>query len=153
MSEHKATVSWAFSGEDFARGKFSREHTWSFDGGVTVPASAAPGVVPVPYSNPAAVDPEEAFVASLASCHMLTFLFVAYRKGFVVERYVDAAVGVMSKNAEGNLWVSEVVLSPQITYAEGKRPSYEDETQLHDGAHHHCFIANSVKSTITVKRQ
>jgi organic hydroperoxide reductase OsmC/OhrA len=152
MSEHKATVSWKSSGADFAKGKFSRAHSWTFDGGLTVPASAAPNVVPAPYSDAAAVDPEEAFVASLASCHMLTFLFVAYRKGFVVESYSDAAVGVMTKNAEGELWISEVILNPQITYAEGKRPSYEDETQLHDGAHHHCFIANSVKTTITVKR-
>jgi organic hydroperoxide reductase OsmC/OhrA len=152
MSEHKATISWNFKGEDFSKGKFSREHTWTFDGGLTVPASSAPTVVPPPYSNPANVDPEEAFVASLASCHMLTYLFVAYRKGFVVESYQDAAVGKMSKNAEGELWISEVILTPQITYAGDKRPSYEDETQLHDGAHHHCFIANSVKTTITVKR-
>ena len=106
MSEHKATVSWTLAGtssrEDFLRGKFSREHSWAFDGGLTVPASAAPAVVPAPYSNPANIDPEEAFVASLASCHMLTFLFVAYRKGFAIERYDDAAVGVMSKNAQGS---------------------------------------------------
>jgi organic hydroperoxide reductase OsmC/OhrA len=152
MSEHKATVSWSFSGDDFSKGKFSRAHTWTFDGGLTVPASAAPNVVPAPYSVAANIDPEEAFVASLASCHMLTFLFVAYRKGFTVERYDDDAVGKMTKNAEGELWVSEVVLSPRITYAKDKQPSYEDETQLHDGAHLHCFIANSVKTKITVKR-
>jgi organic hydroperoxide reductase OsmC/OhrA len=152
MSQHKATISWSFSGEDFSKGKFSRAHTWSFDGGVTVPASAAPGVVPAPYSVAANVDPEEAFVASLASCHMLTFLFVAYRKGFKVERYDDAAVGVMSKNAEGELWISEVTLNPQITYGGDRLPTPEDETQLHDGAHHHCFIANSVKTKITVNR-
>jgi organic hydroperoxide reductase OsmC/OhrA len=152
MSEHKATVSWSFSGEDFSRGKFSRAHTWSFDGGLTVPASAAPSVVPPPLSNPANIDPEEAFVASLSSCHMLTYLFLAYRKGFTIERYDDDAVGIMTKNAEGALWISEVTLSPRITYAGDKRPSYEDETALHDGAHHQCFIANSVKTKITVKR-
>ena len=151
MSEHKATVSWSFSGEDFSKGKFSRAHIWTFDGGLTVAASAAPNVVPAPYSVAANVDPEEAFVASLASCHMLTFLFVAYRKGFTVTQYQDTAIGHMTKNEEGNLWVDEVVLSPQITYGE-RKPSYEEETQLHDGAHHHCFIANSVKTKITVKR-
>src|SRR6187551_1761631 len=96
--QHKAIISWKFSGQDFVKGRYSREHTWTFDGGVTVPASPAPSVVPAPWSNPAHVDPEEAYVASIASCHMLTFLWVAGRRGFVVTSYRDHAVGTMAKN-------------------------------------------------------
>jgi organic hydroperoxide reductase OsmC/OhrA len=151
MSEHKATVRWNASG-DFTKGKFSREHTWSFDGGLTLTASASPAVVPPPLSNPAGIDPEEAFVASLSSCHMLTFLFVAYRKGFTIAAYEDEAVGRLAKNEAGNLWVSEVVLSPKITYVGDKRPTEAEEDALHDAAHHQCFIANSVTTKITVKR-
>src|SRR5712671_4334923 len=110
MSEHKAIIRWKRTGSDFLRGKYSREHTWTFDGGVTVPASPAPSNVPVPYSNPAHVDPEEAFVASIASCHMLTFLSVAMHAGFVVERYEDDAVGVLRENESGAVWVAAVTL-------------------------------------------
>src|SRR3989442_1451306 len=98
MSQHTATIRWTNAGPDFLRGKYSREHTWTFDGGATIAASPTPSVVPAPWSNPACVDPEEAFVASVASCHMLTFLFLAGRAGFVVESYEDTAAGTMSKN-------------------------------------------------------
>jgi organic hydroperoxide reductase OsmC/OhrA len=152
MSEHKATVRWALpAGADFVKGRYSREHTWSFDGGVTVPASPSPGVVPAPYSNPAAVDPEEAYVASISSCHMLTYLHVASRQGFLIERYEDEAVGVMRKNERGAIWVSAVTLSPRIAYGGDRRPSAEDEARLHHLAHEQCFIANSVRTEITVK--
>jgi len=152
MSEHKATVRWALpAGADFVKGRYSREHTWTFDGGVTVPASPSPGVVPAPYSNPAAVDPEEAYVASISSCHMLTYLHVASRQGFLIERYEDEAVGVMRKNERGAIWVSAVTLSPRIVYGGDRRPSAEDEARLHHLAHEQCFIANSVKTEITVK--
>ena len=151
MSEHKATVRWALpEGGDFLKGRYSREHTWTFDGGVTVPASPSPGVVPAPYSNPAHVDPEEAYVASIASCHMLTFLFVASRQGFLIERYEDEAVGVMRKNERGAIWVSAVTLDPRIVYGGEKRPSPEDEARLHHLAHEQCFIANSVKTEILI---
>jgi organic hydroperoxide reductase OsmC/OhrA len=152
MAEHKATVRWTLPGdaEAFLKGRYSREHTWTFDGGVTVPASPAPSVVPVPYSNPAAVDPEEAYVASIASCHMLTFLYVAMREGFVVERYEDDAVGVMRKNERGAVWVAAVTLRPRIVYGGEKRPTAADVDHLHHLAHEQCFIASSVKTEITV---
>jgi organic hydroperoxide reductase OsmC/OhrA len=150
MSEHKATISWKGTSPDFLKGKYSREHTWTFDGGVTVPASASPSVVPVPYSNPAHVDPEEAFVAAVSSCHMLAFLYVAYRQGFQVDSYHDEAVGVMGKNEKGVLWVSAVTLHPEITYSGDKLPTAADEEHLHHAAHEQCFIANSIKTEVTV---
>jgi organic hydroperoxide reductase OsmC/OhrA len=152
MSEHKATVHWEKSSanEDFLKGKFSREHTWTFDGGVTVPASASPSVVRAPFSNPANVDPEEAFVASISSCHMLTFVYVAMRQGFVIERYEDEAVGVMTPNEAGVPWVSLVTLHPEIVYGGEKRPTPEEIAHLHHLAHEQCFIANSVKTQIVV---
>lgn len=155
MSEHKATIRWTRKAtpDDFAKGKYSREHTWSFDGGVTVPASASPSVVPAPWSNPASVDPEEAYVASISSCHMLTFLYVAQKRGFVVESYEDQAVGVMTKSERGATpWVSAVTLHPKIIYGGEKKPTAADEEHLHHEAHEQCFIAQSVKTEITVKR-
>jgi organic hydroperoxide reductase OsmC/OhrA len=151
MSEHKATVRWKLEGGDFLKGRYSREHTWTFDGGLTVPASPSPGVVPAPWSNPAHVDPEEAYVAAISSCHMLTFLYVAMRQGIVVERYEDDAVGVMRKNEGGAIWISAVTLNPRIAYGGEKRPSADDADHLHHLAHEQCFIANSVKTEITVK--
>jgi organic hydroperoxide reductase OsmC/OhrA len=150
MSEHKAIVKWSFAGGEFAKGRYSREHTWTFDGGLTVPASPAPSVVPAPYSNVAHVDPEEAFVASISSCHMLTFLWVAARQGIEILSYEDHAVGAMAKNEAGVPWVSTVVLHPRIRYAEGKAPTPEQEQRLHEAAHHGCYIAQSVKTQITV---
>src|ERR1041385_22889 len=150
MSEYKATISWKCTSPDFLKGKYSREHTWTFDGGVTVPASSSPSVVPVPFSNPANVDPEEAFVASVSSCHMLTFVFLAYRQGFQVDSYEDEAIGVMTKNEKGVPWVSAVTLNPKIAYSGAKLPTPADVERLHDLAHEQCFIANSVKTEITV---
>src|SRR6476619_2174968 len=117
MSEHKAIIDWKRTSPDFLKGKYSREHTWTFDGGVTVPASPSPSIVPVPYSNPANVDPEEAFVAAVSSCHMLTFLFLASRQGFQTDSYLDEAVGLMTKNEQGMLWVSSIKLTPIIVYS------------------------------------
>ena len=149
MSEHRATIKWSHSQGEFLKGSYSREHTWSFDGGVTVPASPAPTSVKPPYSNPANVDPEEAFVASISSCHMLTFLWVASRKGIEVTSYEDEAVGRMTKNEHGIPWVSSVVLHPRIVYA-GPSPTQDVEEELHHQAHEGCYIANSVKTQITV---
>lgn len=151
MAGHKATIVWQRSGPDFLKGRYSREHTWSFDGGVTVPASPAPSVVPVPWSNPAHVDPEEAFVASVASCHMLTFLFLAARAGYEVESYRDDAVGIMTKNANGVPWVSLITLRPVIAYGGEKRPDAAAVADLHHRAHEQCFIANSVKTEVKVE--
>src|SRR4051812_18824565 len=107
MSEHRATIAWkcAALDDDFRKGKYSREHTWTFDGGITVPGSPSPSVVPAPWSNASYVDPEEAYVASISSCHMLTFLYVAAKAGFVVSSYRDDAVGTLSKTDQGVAWI------------------------------------------------
>lgn len=151
MSEYKATISWKRSSPDFLKGKYSREHTWSFDGGATVPASASPSVVPLPYSNPACVDPEEAFVAAISSCHMLTYLYLAYREGYQIDSYQDHAVGAMTKGDNGVAWVSSVVLQPKIVYSGEKVPAKADEDRLHHLAHEQCYIANSVKTQVMVR--
>ena len=152
MSEHKATVDWARGDRDFLGGKYSREHTWRFDGGLTVPASPSPHNVPAPYSNAAHVDPEEAFVAAIASCHMLTFLYLAFRHGFQVESYRDEAVGMMLENERGSRWVGAVTLRPRIRYGGDKWPTPEDEERLHHLSHEDCIIANSVRTEVTVER-
>src|SRR6516165_10714423 len=148
MSEHKATIRWERTDPEFLKGKYSREHTWSFDGGVTVPASPSPSVVPAPWSNSANVDPEEAFVASVSSCHMLTFLYLAGKQGFQIDRYEDEAVGLMTRNEKGVPWLSLVTLRPQIDYSGEKRPTPADEERLHHLAHEQCFIANSIKTQV-----
>ncbi len=151
MPEHRATIEWSNPGPDFLKGKYSREHTWTFDGGVTVAASPSPAVVPAPWSNPAHVDPEEAFVASISSCHMLTFLWLASKSGFECEHYRDDAVGKMTKNERGVWWVSHVTLKPQIRWGGARIPSPAELADLHHRAHEECFIANSVKTQITVE--
>src|SRR3954452_14090058 len=125
MAEHRATVRWEQAGGPFAKRQYSRAHTWSFDGGVTLLAAASPHAVPVQFTDPSAVDPEEAFIAAIASCHMLSFLPLAALAGFEVLRYEDEAVGRMAKNDRGQLWVSEVVLDPRIAWVEGKAPHAE----------------------------
>ena len=151
MSEYKAIITWKNTGPDFLKGKYSREHTWTFDGGATVAASASPAVVPAPYSNPAQVDPEEAFVASVSSCHLLTYIYLASRQGFQVDSYRDEAVGVMTKNEKSVPWVSSITLRPQIAYGGGKLPTAEEQAHLHHLAHEQCYIANSIKTKVTVK--
>jgi organic hydroperoxide reductase OsmC/OhrA len=152
MPEHRATIEWAggTAAGEFVKLRYTREHRWTFDGGVSVAASAAPSVVPAPWSSPAGVDPEEAYVASIASCHMLTFLFVAAKAGFAVASYRDDAVGAITKTSVGTAWVSRVTLSPKITYAGDKQPTDEELAELHHAAHDGCFIANSVKTEIVV---
>ena len=151
MSQHKAIVEWTDQGPDFLKGKYSREHTWTFDGGVTVPASPSPSAVPAPWSNSANVDPEEAYVAAISSCHMLTFLWVAYKQGFQVMSYRDEAVGEMTKNERGIYWVSLVTLHPKIEYCGPKQPTSADVERLHHEAHTQCFIANSVETEVVVE--
>jgi len=151
VSEHKAIIRWSRSGPDFLKGKYSREHSWTFDGGLTVPASPSPSVVPAPWSNAANVDPEEAFVASISSCHMLTFVWLASRAGFIGDSYEDEAVGVMTKNERGASWISAVTLHPRIVWSGEKRPTPAELEQLHHHAHEQCFIANSVKTAVTVE--
>lgn len=151
MSEHRAKISWNGKGEDFRGGRYSREHTWEFDGGVSIPASPSPAVVRPPYSNPAFVDPEEALVAAISSCHMLTYLHLASKQGFEVLRYEDDAVGHMTKNERGVPWVSSVLLSPVVEHHPLHRPTPQEDEALHHRAHEECFISNSVRTEITCR--
>jgi len=148
MAHYEATILWQRNGAAFLDNKYSRGHRWQFDGGVEVPASSSPHVVPLPLSVTAAVDPEEAFVASLASCHMLWFLSIAAQRGLVVDSYRDEAVGMMGKNAEGRLAMTQVTLRPAVAFAGGKRPARQDIEAMHHEAHEQCFIASSVKSDV-----
>ena len=148
MSHYNATVTWQRKDAAFVDNKYSREHLWQFDGGIQVPASASPHVVPVPSSVAQAVDPEEAFVASLASCHMLWFLSIAAKRGFIVDTYGDEATGIMGKNAVGKLAMTEVTLRPRVTFSGEKRPTAVQHESMHHEAHNECFIANSVKTDV-----
>ena len=150
MDVYTATVRWERGGDDFASGRYSRGHVWSFDGGAEVPGSSSPHSVRVPYSVEENVDPEEAFVASLSSCHMLFFLHFAQKAGYVVNAYTDEAEGVMEKNEDGRMAVTRVTLRPVVHY-EGVAPDRAEEEELHHKSHDACFIANSVKSEIRVK--
>lgn len=146
MSEHKATIVWARNGADFGYKTYPRDHAWRFDNGIEIPGSAAPAYL----GNPDRVDPEGAFVAALASCHMLTFLALASNRGFVVDSYEDCAVGHLGKNANGKMAVVRIDLHPQITFSGAKLPAQSDLDWLHDKAHKECFIANSVNTEVTV---
>jgi organic hydroperoxide reductase OsmC/OhrA len=152
MSEHLATIAWSTAvptsrvpeGQILARARL--DVRWWYER----PSSASPSVVPLPWSSAAAVDPEEAFVASISSCHMLTFLFLAARKGFAPTSYRDAAVGVMTKNANGVAWVSKVTLHPELVWTGDKQPTSAELADLHHHAHEQCFIANSIKTEVVV---
>jgi organic hydroperoxide reductase OsmC/OhrA len=147
---HTATIRWERGEQVFTDRRYSRAHAWRFDGGVEVPASASPSVVRLPLSREDAVDPEEAFVAALASCHMLFFLDLAARDGFRVDSYVDAAEGEMSRNAAGRLFVSRVTLRPAVAFSGDALPSPQQIADLHHRSHEECFIANSVLAEIVV---
>ena len=136
--------------EVFVDRKYSRSHTWSFDGGIEIPASSSPHVVPVPMSNESAVDPEEAFVAAVSSCHMLWFLSIAAEKNFIVESYEDNAIGVLGKNGEGKLAMTKITLKPKVNFNDTTVPTSEQVDELHRLAHEKCFIANSVKTEIVI---
>jgi organic hydroperoxide reductase OsmC/OhrA len=148
--EYGATVRWTRGDAVFSDSRYSRGHTWSFDGAVEVPASSSPTVVPLPLSQENAVDPEEAFVAAISSCHMLTFLSIAAKKRFVIDSYEDRALGVMTKNDKGKLFVSTVTLDPRIVFCGEKQPTPEQIADMHHLAHQECFIANSVRTEIVV---
>jgi organic hydroperoxide reductase OsmC/OhrA len=151
MSEYQARIHWKrHEGEVFTDSRYSRAHAWEFDGGVVVPASSSVSVVPLPYSKAENVDPEEAYVAALSSCHMLTFLFLAAKARFVVDAYDDRATGVMEKNAEGRLAMTRVRLEPRITFSGALAPTAADLARLHHDAHEECYLANSVRTTIDV---
>jgi organic hydroperoxide reductase OsmC/OhrA len=150
MSHHTADIKWACSGNDFTRGRYSRGHEWHFDGGVTVPASASPHVVRLPWSVEAAVDPEEALVAAISSCHMLWFLSLAREDGWNVVSYNDHAVGTMGLNERGREAILSVLLDPHIAFRD-RLPSADEVTDLHHRAHENCFIANSVTCKIETR--
>ena len=153
MDEYTACIQWARGADEaFIDQRYSRGHEWVFDGGVRVPASSSPHVVPLPYSVEANVDPEEAFVASLSSCHMLFFLAIAGQQGFVVESYVDNAVGVMEKRSDVKIAMTQVTLRPKAVFA-GEPPSIEALEHIHHAAHEKCFIANSVKTAVVTEIQ
>ena len=148
--EYRATIVWRRAGEDFSKGRYSRGHEWRFDGGVTVPGSSSPNSVPLPFSREDAVDPEEAFVAALSSCHMLTFIDLARRAGFVLDSYEDEAVGVMERIAPQRMAITKVTLQPKIAFG-GNAPDEAKLDELHHQAHELCFIANSVKTEIKIE--
>jgi organic hydroperoxide reductase OsmC/OhrA len=152
MSTHHATIRWfASPGEDYAKGQYSRAHSWNFDGGASVAASAAPHIVPAPWADAAAVDPEEAFVASAASCHMLFFLDYARRSGLIITGYEDEAEGLMEKGEDGKTRITRITLRPSIVFA-GSDPDEATLDQLHHKAHEACFIANSITSEVVIER-
>ena len=148
MALYTAEVLWLRGEQDFLSNRYSRRHLLRFDGGVEIPGSSSPHVVPVPMSDAAAVDPEEAFVASLSSCHMLWFLSIAAKCKFCVDRYFDAATGVMEKNAAGKLAMTVVTLKPQVHFSGERLPTKAQIEQMHHQAHEECFIANSVKTDV-----
>ncbi len=148
MSIYTAEVIWSRSDQQFTDNRYSRKHTLRFDSGLEITGSSSPHVVPLPYSVLDAIDPEEAFVASLSSCHMLWFLSIALEQGFIVDHYHDAAEGIMAKNSEGKLMMTVVTLRPAIRFSGEKQPTDALLQQLHHLAHEECFIANSVKTDV-----
>jgi len=148
MHEYQARVLWERGDQTFTDRKYSRRHLLQFDGGASVPGSSSPLSVRVPYSDPSAVDPEEAFVASLSSCHMLWFLDIACRAGWTVDDYRDDALGVMDHNADGKLAMTVVTLRPVVRFGGALRPEAAEFQRLHHEAHAECFIANSVKTEV-----
>jgi len=152
MSTYTATVRWRSkdSDEGFAKGQYSRAHEWAFDGGLTVPASPSPHIVPAPWNDPSGVDPEEAFVASLSSCHMLFFVDFARRAGFTIDSYADEAEGELGKRADGKMAMTRVTLRPRIAWA-GNPPDEAALADLHHKAHEACFIANSVTTEVVIE--
>jgi len=148
VSEYNTVVIWTRDGAAFTDNHYSRSHRWQFDGGIEVPASSSPTIVPLPLSVAAAVDPEEAFVVSLSSCHMLAFLFISAKRGFVVDSYRDEALGVLARNTSGKLAMTRVTLRPETHFTGDKRPTPDDVVAMHHESHEQCFIASSVKTDV-----
>jgi organic hydroperoxide reductase OsmC/OhrA len=151
MSEHLATVEWSRGDQDFLGNRYSRAHDWRFDGGATVRGSSAPTSVPVPLSDPAAVDPEEALVAALSSCHMLFFLAFAAKAGFTVDAYRDEAVGVLGRDERGKTSITTVALRPAVIFSGDQTPDAVAVMELHHRAHSVCYIANSIRAEVTIE--
>ncbi|MFZ1388907.1 MAG: OsmC family protein [Thiolinea sp.] len=151
--QYTAEIIWERGNQNFLDNRYSRKFLLKFDGGIEIAGSSSPLVVPLPFSEPQAVDPEEAFVSAISSCHMLWFLSIAAKHGFVVDTYHDQSVGMMKPNEHKKYWVAEVTLQPKILFSGAKMPSAAELEQLHDEAHEECFIANSVKTRIMIKPQ
>ncbi|MFW7524493.1 OsmC family protein [Vibrio ostreicida] len=152
MSDYTATIRWLrLPQEVFSDNHYSRGHIWEFDGGITVPASASPHIVPLPYAIADNVDPEEAFIAAISSCHMLTFLGIAAKRRYVIDRYEDKAQGQLAQDSKGRTSVTNVTLRPDIIFSGDRQPDHHQLTKMHDLAHQHCFIANSVTTHITIE--
>lgn len=147
---YDATIEWTRGDQAFVDNKYSRAHVWRFDGGAVVPGSSAPASVPLPLSDASAVDPEEAMIASLSSCHMLWFLALAAKAGWVVDRYLDAASGELDRDSEGRRYLARVTLRPVTTFT-GPAPAQDALDALHHAAHDHCEMAHSVRATITIE--
>lgn len=148
MALYTAEVLWLRNEGDFSGNRHSRRHLLRFDGGLEIPGSASPHVVPPPMSDASALHPEEAFVSSLSSCHMLWFLSIAAKRKFCVDRYFDAAEGVMEKNTDGKMAMTLVTLRPDVEFSHERQPTREELDRLHHEAHDACFIANSVKTEV-----
>ncbi|WP_193048850.1 OsmC family protein [Pseudoalteromonas undina] len=149
MSKYFAKINWVRdNSESYIDNKYSREHKWIFDGGLTIQASSSPHIVPLPYFVEENVDPEEAFVASLSSCHMLFFLSIAAKNKYVIDSYIDNAVGIMEKDSEGRISMTQVTLKPYVKFLGDKQPTREQLEKMHHQSHQQCFIANSVKTKV-----
>ena len=151
MSEHLATVEWSRDGQAFSDNLYARAHDWRFDGGAVVRGSSAPSSVPVPMSDPAAVDPEEALVAAVSSCHMLFFLGYAAKLGFVVDRYRDDAMGILGRDERGKMSITAITLRPEAAFSGDVQPDAAAIGDLHHRAHEACYIANSIRAPVTVE--
>lgn len=148
MHAYTAHVLWKRDDQPFIDNRYSRKHIITFDGGVVLPGSSSPLAVKVPLSDPSAVDPEELFVSSLSSCHMLWFLSIAAARRFLVDSYSDGAEGTMAKNAKGKLAMAVVMLRPEVVFSGERQPTQEEFTAMHHEAHDECFIANSVLTEV-----
>ena len=151
MSEHSSVVIWVRNGQDFIGNRYSRKHLLRFDGGIEVAGSSSPHVVPIPMSDAAAIDPEEAFVSSISSCHMLWFLSIAAKQKFCVDRYFDKAIGVMAKNLDGKVVMLVVTLKPEVVFSSETLPTQDQINKMHHQAHEECFIANSIKTEVRLE--
>ncbi len=151
MHRYEAKINWSRNEATFTDNRYSRVHDWVFDGGIKVPASASPSVVRPPFSIAEAIDPEEALVAAASSCHMLSFLYLAAKRGFVIDTYEDNAFGIMEKNPQGKQAITRITLRPKIQFSGEKLPSASELSVLHHAAHEECYIANSIKSEVVVE--
>ncbi len=151
MTQFKAAIAWERGQQPFVDNRYSRAHEWRFDGGLTVAGSSSPHSVPLPMSDPAAVDPEEALVAAVSSCHMLFFLSIAAQRGLIVDSYLDHAVGVLDRDAQGKMAMTLITLAPSIAFGGTGKPEPAELAAIHHAAHDKCYIANSIKADVVVK--